>query len=67
MPTPKHWTIVHNERLSDRYSDVYTLYYQGLVRGQLPGLENADRICAALNVAQTRSPVFIGKTVQAGS
>jgi hypothetical protein len=45
------WTIRHNPALTDRWSEVYTLYWMGLVRGQLVGVLNSEAIVKQLNLA----------------
>lgn len=45
------WTIARNPALSNKYATMYTLYWCGLVRGQLVDFTNAQTICAALNLA----------------
>lgn len=46
------WTVDAgpNPHYSDEWSTVYTLRWCGLVRGQLVDRENAERICAQLNL-----------------
>lgn len=45
------WTIARNDALTDNHATIYTLYFCGLVRGQLVGLQAAQLICEALNAA----------------
>jgi hypothetical protein len=51
------WTISTepNEALSNQYGDWYTLYYCGLVRGQLLDKGNAQRIADQLNLANVEA------------
>jgi hypothetical protein len=44
------WTLQMNPALSNRWNTVYTLYFCGLVRGQLVD-RSAQVICDALNLA----------------
>jgi hypothetical protein len=46
------WTIARNSEISNVYATMYTLYWRGLVRGQLVGYTNALTICEALNAAK---------------
>ena len=45
------WTISRNAARSNRYATMYTLYWKGLVRGQLVDYTNAKTICDQLNLA----------------
>jgi len=45
------WTIARNAALSNRFATMYTLYWRGLVRGQLVNHTNAKTICDQLNLA----------------
>jgi hypothetical protein len=45
------WTYDLNKQQCTQWHEVYTLYWKGLVRGQLIGRTNAARIANALNAA----------------